>query len=153
MCVCACVCVCVCARARVPVTELNLRSCDGTVLTQGSFKESDLALLAVSCSTRSSPSPRLIGSLLSDMFEVAHSLLSCRCRPPLLQVRSFIQTLHERSAQVHIHPCIHTLIALCAPWPRPLRSSHYRPLLPVSRERADLRIFAAEQSAIGSCTL
>ena len=49
--VCVCVCVvvwlCVCVRACVPVTELNLRSCDGTVLKQGSFKQGVLALLAI----------------------------------------------------------------------------------------------------------
>jgi hypothetical protein len=48
---------------------------------------------------------------------------------------------------------IHTLIVLCAPRPQPLRSSPYRPLLPVSRERVDLRMFAAERSAIDSCPL
>ena len=47
----------------------------------------------------------------------------------------------------------HTLVALCAPRPQPLRSSPYRPLLPVSRERVDLRMFAAERSAIDSCPL
>ena len=49
MCVLVCVCVCVCARARacVSVNELNLRSCYGTVLKQGSFKQGVLALLGI----------------------------------------------------------------------------------------------------------
>jgi len=56
---------------------------------------------------------------------------------------------HTRASTGPLY-CIHTLIALCAPRPQPLRSSPYRPLLPVSRERTDLRIFAADRSAVDS---
>jgi hypothetical protein len=51
VCVCVCVrvraCACACVRACVPVTALNLRSCDGTALKLGSFKQGVLALLAI----------------------------------------------------------------------------------------------------------